>query len=409
MKLRWPTWARKSGQDTWTVFRDFFAARGAVKSGVEVNRTKAMQVTTVLACARLIADGIAQVPLKLFQESPDGLTRLPAKQHPLFDVLHRRPNGWQTSYEFRETVGLHLVLCGNHYSFKVMRRGQVVELWPFEPQHVRPVLAADGNTLTYRVSFANGQTREIPASAIWHVRGPSWCGWMGMDAVYLAREAIGLAIATEAQHAQMHANGVSIPGVYSVDGTLSHQQYEALREFISNNYTGSKRGLPMIVDRNAKFTPTAQTGVDGQHLETRRFQVQEICRAMRVIPLMVGLDDKSTTYASAEQMFLAHVVHTLMPWYERLEQSIDVQLLTDEDRAQGIYAKFVAQGLLRGSMKDRADYFAKALGSGGSPAWMSQDEVRGLEELNPMGGAAAVLPVPSNKPKQPPAEPEPAT
>jgi HK97 family phage portal protein len=140
----------------------------------------------------------------------------------------------------------------------------------------------------------------------------------------------------------------------------------------------------------------AQTGVDSQHLEQRRFEVEDVCRFFRVMPIMVMQADKAATYASSENMFIAHVVHTLMPWYTRIEQSADVNLLTADERRQGYYSKFMAQALLRGASKDRAEYFAKALGSGGSPAWMTQDEVRALEEMNPMGGLAASLPIPTN-------------
>ena len=147
------------------------------------------------------------------------------------------------------------------------------------------------------------------------------------------------------------------------------------------------------------------TGVDAQHLETRRFQVEEVCRSMGVMPIMVFSSDKAATYASAEAMFAAHVTHTLAAWWERIEQSIDCNLLTEADEAAGIYAKFVGNGLSRGSMKDRSDYFSKALGSGGSPAWMTQDEVRALEEMNPLGGDAAKLPIATNAQKP---APEPA-
>jgi phage portal protein BeeE len=114
------------------------------------------------------------------------------------------------------------------------------------------------------------------------------------------------------------------------------------------------------------------------------------------MPIMVGNSDKAATYASSENMFLAHVVHTLMPWYARIEQSAAVNLLSDKERASGLYFAFVAQALMRGASKDRAEYFAKALGSGGSPAWLTQDEVRALEEFNPMGGVAAALPIATN-------------
>ena len=116
----------------------------------------------------------------------------------------------------------------------------------------------------------------------------------------------------------------------------------------------------------------------------------------RVMPIMAGYSDKAATYASAEAMFTAHVIYTLAAWYERIEQTADCQLLTDAERAKGYYTKHTVAGLLRGSLTDRANYFSKALGAGGSPAWMTQDEVRGLEDMNPMGGTAGALPVPTN-------------
>lgn len=348
-----------------------------------------------MACAKVIAKGIAQVPLKLFRELPNG-GREPARDHPLYRLLHRRPNPWQTSYELRETIGLHLAFTGRAYCYKTIVNGVLRELIPFEPNKVRAKLADDGISLSYVVTGRNNTEKEFAADLIWHIKGPSWSGWEGLDAMDLAREAVGLSIAAESAHSELHKNGLRPSGVYSVDGTLNPQQYKDLRQFLFENQAGDKQGLPMIVDRGAKWLASALTGVDAQHLETRRFQVEEVCRAMDVAPIMVFQSDKATTYASAEAMFQAHVVHTLAPRWESIEQSIDVNLLSEKDSADGIYAKFLGQGLLRGSMKDRAEYFSKALGSGGSPAWMTQDEVRALEEMNPMGGAAGKLPTPTN-------------
>lgn len=398
----WLPWSRKNA--TLDLFRDIYGGR-ATKSGVRMDWRQALRVSTALACARVIADGVAQVPLKVFQDRQGG-GRDVMRDHPLYRLLHSAPNPWQTSFEWRETVVLHAVFTGRHYSFINRVRGEVRELIPFEPQTVEVKRARDG-TLTYKVTL-NGTTEEFPAESIWHLRGPSWNGWEGMDAIDLARDALGLAVATEEQHARMHENGVSVPGVYSVEGKLDQSQYDMLRRFIKENYSGANKGLPMILDRNAKWLPLAMSGVDAQHLETRRFQVEEVCRFMRVMPIMVGHADKSQTYASSEQQFLAHVVHTLSPWYARIEQSIAAQLLTERDERSGVYVKFLPAGLMRGAIKDQGDYFAKALGSGGAPAWMTQDEVRELLEMNPMGGDAARLPIATNVPNQVPArDPEP--
>lgn len=383
-------WRRKSAS-TLDIFKEIYGTKLA-KSGVSVTWETALKVSTALACARVISQGIAQVPFKLFKDLNG--TKLTAYDHPLYFALHNQPNQWQTSFEYRETIGLHLVMTGRHYSFKNFV-GDQRELIPFEPGVVEPKRSDDGQ-ITYRVSMKNGRTMDFPEEAIWHIRGPSWNGWQGMDAMALAREAIGLAISAEDQHSKFFSNGVRSSGTYSVEGKLDSQQYKDLRKFIIENHSGENANLPMIVDRGAKWLAQAMSGVDAQHLETRRFQVEEVCRTLGVMPIMVGHADKTATYASAEQMFLAHVVHTLTPWYVRIEQSADAHLVGKKDVLKGYYAKFVAAGLLRGAMKDRAEYFSKALGSGGSPAWLTQDEVRELEERNPMGGDAAVLPKPTN-------------
>jgi len=313
-----------------------------------------------------------------------------------------QPNEWTTSYEFRETMLIHAAL-GNAYAFKnVIRGGKVAELILLNPGRVEKC-QRDDYSIFYKVTGKSGAIQEFPSEAIWHVRGPSWDGVMGMDVLNLAREALGLAIATEETHSKLHSRGVRPSGTYSVEGTLDATQYAALKLWIEKEFAGAENsGAPMILDRGAKWLTQSMTGLDAEHLETRNFQIQEVCRFFDVMPIMVGHSDKSATFASAEQFFLAHVVHTLSPWYARIEQSADMNLLSKRDRDSGLYFKFVSAGLMRGAAKDRSEYFAKALGSGGSPAWMTPDEVRALEELNPMGGAAANLPAPSNIPKGPP-------
>lgn len=352
----------------------------ASKTGATVTHQTALRVTTVLGCARVIAEGIAQVPLKLMQEKTVGIktTRLPATGHPLFALLNRRPNAWQTSYEFREQLAFHLVLTGDAFCFKNRVRGEIRELVPIEPQSME-VKRNDHLELGYVVTGKNGEQQPFPAESIWHIRGPSWNGYLGLDAVALAREAIGLALAAEETQAAWHRNGAKPSMALSVDGTLSTEQYKQLRQWLQDAVGSGNAGTPLISDRGAKWQQWAMSGVDMQHLETRNHQVEEICRALRVMPIMVGYSDKASTYASAEQMFLAHVVHTLAPWYERIEQSIDVNLLTEQDREAGIYANFVEEGLLRGSIKDTKDVILGYVNGG----IMTPNEGRAKLDLNP--------------------------
>lgn len=361
------------------LLQEFFESRVSA-TGRAVNATTALQVSTVVACVRVIGEGIAQVPLKLIQESKDGRSRLPARQHPLYEVLAYRPNPWQTSFEFRETLGWHVALTGNFFAFKNIVGGKIRELIPFEPGCVTVMRDERTGELTYQITAASGSVQTFPASVIWHVRGPSWNTWMGLDSVALAREAIGLAMATEEAHARLHRNGIQPSGIYTVEGTLSDEQNKKLRAWIEREMGGAKNlARPMVLDRGAKWISTSISGVDAQHLETRRFQIEEICRHFRMQPIMVGYSDKATTYASAEQMFLAHVVHCLAPWYQRLEQSIDANLLTKQDRADGIYAQFVEEGLLRGSIEATANMLDKYVNGG----IMHPNEARAKLDLNP--------------------------
>lgn len=355
------------------------------RAGQTVTAGTALEVATVLACVRVLADGIAQVPLKLYRARADGRGADPAVDHPLYDVLSRRPNAWQTSYAFRETMMFHLPLCWDFVALKnrVGRRGEIRELIPMEPARVE-IKRETNLSLRYFISDDRGQKREIPADDIWHVRGPSWNSWVGMDAIKLAREAIGLTMAIEGDQARFYENGLRTSGGWSVKDPLNREQHEMLMEWLAQNYTQDGAHKPLILDRGAQYFPFTMTGVDAQTLESRKHQVEEICRAFRVIPLMVGHSDKTATYASAEQMFIAHVVHTLAPWAVRIEQSVDADLLTDEDRRTGVYAKFNLNGLQRGAFEARTNGYSKGLGAGGSPPWMTQNEVRALEEMNPV-------------------------
>lgn len=385
---------KSSGSSPEEIRRILAGLQGGSKSGVAVNWQTALQVTAAFACARVIAEGLAQVPFKLFREQPGGGRKVETT-HRLHQLLAVKPNDWQTSFEFRELLALHLVFCGGGYVFANRFRGEIIELLPYTPQQV--TVKRNGWAVAYEVTTTDGRRIPVPAKDMWHLRGPSWDGVVGLDAVRLAREALGLALATEEHGARMFSNGARVGGVLSTDATLKEDQVKLLRDSWENTQGGVSNAFKTaILWGGLKWSPMAMQNDQAQLIEQRRFQVEEICRAFRVMPIMVGSADKTATYASAEQMFLAHVVHTLGPWYARLEQSADAFLLSEEDRAAGLYFKFVAAGLMRGAHKDRADYYAKALGAGGAPAWMTQDEVRGLEELNPMGGAAANLREPSN-------------
>lgn len=384
----WSNWFRPAEQkySSLDLFREIYGGR-TTKSGVTVNWSNALEVTTVLGCLRVISEGIAQVPWKLYRDK-SGVAGELATNHPLYRVIHRKPNRWQTSFEFRETIAFHAALMGNAYVFvgRVGSAREVRELVPLEPQFVTMERRDDGSIL-YHYSPVTGQRVTFSADAIWHIKGPSWNGYSGLEAFKLVREAIALAISAESAHAEMHHNGARIGGMYSVDSVLSPEKYNFISAWLDKYAMGGERaGKPMILDMGAKWHAQQMTGVDAQHLETRKHQIEEICRGFRVMPIMVGFSDKAATYASSEQMFIAHVVHTLMPWYERIEQSADTSLLTEQEQNEGYYTKFTPNALMRGAAADRAQYYIAALGNTQQPGWMVRNEVRALEELPPVDG-----------------------
>jgi HK97 family phage portal protein len=373
----------------------FWPEHFTIKSaaGKSVTAQTALQVMAVLGCTKVISEDVAQVSRGLFQKrSGTAGGSDEARSHAISRLFLRRANEWQTGFEFLETLVIHCALAGRFIAFKNVVRGQVRELIPFQPHEITPCMEdlGDGRRrLVYRATL-NGESRDLPPSAVWHVKGPSWNGWDGMEVLKLAREAIGLSIATEEAHAMMHANGGQTSGMYSIDGTLDQKQYKDLRDWIERSITGSNKFKPFVLDRGGKWIQTAMSGVDAQHIETRKFQIEEVCRAFRVMPIMIGFSDKTATFASAEQMFQAHVKYTLGAWFKRIEESISANLLTDDEWQQGLYFKFLPISLLRGTEKDRGDFYWRMWQMGA----LNPNEIRGMEEMNPYeGGEVYRVPV----------------
>lgn len=361
------------------LFREICGRGRQTKAGRAVNLETAIEVSAVFACCRVIGNGMAQVPLKLMRETQDGRQRLPAKDHSLYNLLALKPNRWQTSFQYRQMVAWHVELTGNHYSFINRIGGRVLELFPFQPGQVKPVLLDTGG-YEYELTGKNGEKKTFPAESILHLRGPSWDGGVGLEIVRIAREAIGLAIASEESASALHKNGVRTTGTYAVDGNLTDAQHQMLTKWITEHYAGPENtGKPLILDRAAKWQSMQMTGVDAQALETRKNQIEEVCRFFGVMPIMAGYSDKAATYASAEQMFLAHIVHTLSPRWTSYEQTFDAQLLTDREREQGLYFDFVEEGLIRGSIKDTKDTILGYVNGG----ILTPNEGRALLDRNP--------------------------
>lgn len=370
---------RKSAQRTDAQIMDLIDGRGgAIIAGVHVNAQTALQVSTVLACVKVLADGCATPKLHVYREKDDG-SREKATNIPEYRLLARRPNEWQTSFEWRRQMTMHAVLEGRALSIKV--RGdnrRVRELIPVPPGSWT-VERVSRYEVVYRCYDEYGLIGTFSPDDVFLLNGLQWDWVHNLDAVKLARSAIGLALATEQSQAAMHQNGLRPSGVYSVDKTLDETQHTRLTAWIKKFAGLAKNGDPLVLDNGAKWTPTSQTGVDAQHVETRRLQIEEICRGYGVFPIMVGHNDKSATFASSEAFFAAHVKHTLAPWHMAWTQRMDEMLL---DGSGPLFGEFDIRYLMAGSMKDRA-MWARTMSEMGI---YTRNEIRDEEGKDPLPG-----------------------
>ena len=375
----WGALRGRKSVESLDLFREIFGNR-AVWAGKNVTLQSALQVSTALACGRVISEGIAMQPWKTFRQQ--GREILPAYDHWLYDKLAVSPNPLQSAFEFKEQLGMHLAFCGNAYVWLPRVSRRVDAMYLLEPGWVT-VKYKWPDLPTFEVRTPAGGQMTLSFGDVWHVRGPSWCTYIGMEFTKLAREALGLSMAIEEGQARMYSQGVQTSGFLSVDGTLTEEQQKKMKKWLADEHTGSeKAGAPMILDRAAKWMQQSMSNIDAQTLEQRRYAVEEVCRFMRVLPIAVGHSDKAATFASAESMFLFNLVFTHGAWNSRLESSADFRLLTPEDRSAGYYTKFNEKALLRMSAKDQAEVLRVYTSHG----IMTRNEARAKLDENPLEG-----------------------
>jgi len=370
---------RRAKELTYDQIADLIDGTGASRvAGVTVTDKTALQVSTVLACVKVLADGCATPDLHVYREKKDG-TSEKALNIPEYRLLARRPNEWQTSFEWRRMMTMHAALTGAGLSIKVRGdNGRVLELIPVEPGQwdVRKVSRYE---LRYRCWDEFGMIGDFSSEDVFVLNGLQWSWAKSMNAVTLARAAIGLAMATERSQSSMHANGLRPSGTYTVTGSLTEEQHTRLTKWVKDQGGPENAGNPLVMDRDAKWVSTTVSGVDAQHVETRRLQVEEICRGYGVFPIMVGHSDKTSTFASSEAFFGAHLKHTLAPWHKAWRDRLDETLL---DGSGPLFVGFDTRYLIAGSMKDRA-VWARTMAEMGI---YTRNEIRDEEGRDPLPG-----------------------
>ena len=354
---------------------------GGSTSGKAVTERSAMQMTAVYSCVRILAEAIAGLPLHLYRYTPDG-SKVKAVDHPLYLLLHDEPNPEMSSFVFRETLMTHLLLWGNAYA-QIIRngKGEIVALYPLMPNRMSVDRDKHGQ-LYYTYTRAsdeaptmNGMTVLLPPSDVLHIPGLGFDGLVGYSPIAMAKNAIGLAIATEEYGAKFFANGAAPSGVLEHPGTIKDPS--RVREAWMSQFGGSANsGKVAVLEEGMKYTPISISPEQAQFLETRKFQINEIARIFRIPPHMVG-DLEKSSFSNIEQQSLEFVKYTLDPWVIRWEQSIQRALLRPEEKKR-YFAKFNVEGLLRGDYQSRMNGYAVARQNG----WMSANDIRELENLD---------------------------
>lgn len=353
---------------------------GATSSGRPVTERSAMQMTAVYSCVRILAEAIAGLPLHVYQQSSDG-AKVKALDHPLYRLLHDEPNPEMTSFVFRETLMTHLLLWGNAFA-QVLRNGkdEVIGLYPLMPNRMM-VRRDEAGRLYYEYQrtwdepAGRFDTVRLSAREVLHIPGLGFDGLVGYSPIAMAKNAIGLAQATEDYGASFFANGAAPGGVLEHPGTIKDPA--RVRESWQSTFGGARNGNKIaVLEEGMKYTPISVSPEQAQFLETRKFQINEIARIFRIPPHMIG-DLEKSSFSNIEQQSLEFVKYTLDPWVIRWEQAITKTLLSSREKP-GVYVKFNLEGLLRGDYESRMNGYAVARQNG----WMSANDIRELENLD---------------------------
>ena len=360
---------------------------GGTTSGKAVTERSAMQMTAVYSCVRILSEAIAGLPLHLYRYDKNG-RKEKALDHPLYFLLHDEPNPEMTSFIFRETLMTHLLLWGNAYS-QIIRngKGEVVALYPLMPDRMK-VDRDEHGRLYYEYTVYDsddvdgrkgtnkvGRTVRLQPHDVLHIPGLGFDGLVGYSPIAMAKNAIGLAIATEEYGSKFFANGAAPSGVLEHPGTIKDPS--KVRESWQATFGGSGNANKIaVLEEGMKYTPISISPEQAQFLETRKFQIDEIARIFRVPPHMIG-DLEKSSFNNIEQQSLEFVKYTLDPWVSRWEQAMVRALLTPDEKKKYFF-KFNVDGLLRGDYQSRMNGYATARQNG----WMSANDIRELENLD---------------------------
>jgi HK97 family phage portal protein len=352
---------------------------GRTASGVRVTPENALACAAYTACIRVISDGVSALPLHLYRRIASG-GKEKAWDHPLYRLLHQQPNPWQTAQEFRDLMtALYLNYGASYAEIRAGARGPVSELWPLHPSRMEVERLEDGS-LRYLYREPNGRQTIYRQGQIFALRYHTEDGVTPMPTYRLFRNVLGLAQALEAHAATYFGNGARPGVILESDNPIPVEAAERLREQWERMHRGPDRAFrTAVLPNGVKAHELSQSNEAAQMLESRQFAVTEICRVFRVPPHMVQ-DLSRSTYSNIEVQGTEFVQHCLLPHLKRWEAAISRDLIEDDET---YFAEHNVNGLLRGDHASRAAFYVSALQNG----WMTINEIREAENLNPIGAA----------------------
>lgn len=355
---------------------------GTANSGEKVDEQSAMQISTVYACVRLLAETVAALPLHLYRYTDDGKGKESAFDHPLYRILYRQPNDEMSSFIWRETMMTHLLLWGNAYS-QIIRDGRnnVLGLYPLLPENVE--VDRDEQGQLYYIYHA--YTDEVPGEQnqdiyfrkdeILHIPGLGFNGLVGFSPIAMMKNSLGTTLAVEKYGASFFKNGAQPSGVLEHPGVLKDPQ--KIRDNWTAVYGGANNAHRVaVLEEGMAYKAISLPPEDSQFLSTRQFGVEEICRIFRVPPHMVQSLEHAT-FSNIEHQSIDFVVHTLTPWLVRFEQAIIKDLLLEEEQ-DVLFPKFNVDGLLRGDYQSRMNGYATGISNG----FLSPNDIHRLENMD---------------------------
>lgn len=360
-----------------TGFPDFMRG-GANLAGATVNRQTVMRNTAVKRSVNLISNVMGMLPLHLLQKVGAGEEDKKARDHPLFSILADASNTRQDAFQFRKLIQRWALIDGNGYAEILRSRGRITGLLPIHPTKVR---RRENWFDPYVVTTGAGGTRSLDPADMFHVLGDTDDGLNGISLIDEAADALGIALQADKAAARLFKHGALVRDVLSKDGKLSKEAIANLKESLQDGYGGADNAAKtLVLEEGLKYASVATSAKDSQHLETRDHQIEEVARVFGMPRPFLMMDD--TSWGSGiEQLGIYFTTYTLAPWLKAWESAITRLLLDDADRRAGFYPKYNERALLRGSMKDQAEFFSKMMGSGGSPQIMEQNEARSLLDL----------------------------